>query len=63
MDVSAAVANVLDRCLGVRADERVVLLTDTDSDRRVAALLRSGIEARSAVVSPLEMAPLDIPGA
>ena len=62
-DVSAAVANVLDRCLGVRAGERVVLLTDTHSDRRVADLLRSGIEERSAVVSTLEMAPLEIPGA
>ena len=63
MDVSAALANVLDRCLGVRAGERVVLLTDTGSDRRVADLLRAGIQARSAVVSTLEMAPLDIPGA
>ena len=62
-DVSAAVANVLDRCLGVRTGERVVLLTDTASDRRVADLLRSGIEARSAVASTLEMAPMDIPGA
>ena len=63
MDVPAAVANVLDRCLGVQAGERVVLLTDTGSDRRVTDLLLSGIEARSAAASTLEMAPLDIPGA
>ena len=63
MDVPAAVANVLDRCLGVRPGERVVLMTDTGSDRRVADLLRAGVQARSAVVSTLEMARLDIPGA
>lgn len=63
MDVNSAQANVLDRCLGVRAGEHITLLVDTNSDRRVIDVLCRGIEERGGKPSVLEMAPFDIPGA
>lgn len=57
-----AVANVLDRCLGVLATEHVVLLVDSDTDQRVVDLLCSGIEERRARATLVPMARFDIPG-
>jgi leucyl aminopeptidase (aminopeptidase T) len=45
----AGFANVLDRCLAVRAAEQVVLLTDQGTDDEVVAGLIEGIERRGGV--------------
>jgi len=63
MNMQAAVANVLDRCLGVQANENITLLVDTNSDLRVVEILSRGVDERSATLTVLEMAPFDIPGA
>jgi leucyl aminopeptidase (aminopeptidase T) len=46
---SAGFANVLDRCLALRAGEQVVLLTDAGTDTAVVAGFVEGIEERRAV--------------
>ena len=46
MDLNAALTNVLDRCLGVQARERVLILADTDSDHLVVEMLCRGIDER-----------------
>jgi leucyl aminopeptidase (aminopeptidase T) len=45
----SAFDNVLDRCLGVRPGEQVVLLTDDGTDEAVVDGLREGVGARGAV--------------
>jgi hypothetical protein len=62
MDLNAALTNVLDRCLGVRACERVLILADTDSDCLVVDMLCRGIDERGATASVLALERFDIPG-
>jgi len=57
-----AVANVLDRCLGIAPNERVLLLVDSRSDHRVVDLLCAGIDDRLARATVVSMSPFDIPG-
>ena len=47
--MSVAFANVLDRCLGLRAGEQVILLTDAGTDPSVVEGLVAGIEDRRAI--------------
>jgi leucyl aminopeptidase (aminopeptidase T) len=56
----AGFANVLDRCLAVRAGERVVLLTDDGTDGDVVAGLVDGIDLRGGtpVVARMPVPPL-----
>ena len=49
MTGSVGFANVLDRCLALRAGEQVVLLTDAGTDADVVEGLVAGIEARRAI--------------
>ena len=49
MDGEAGFANVLDRCLAVREEEQVLLLTDAGTDAGVVAGLVAGIEDRRGV--------------
>lgn len=59
---TAAVDNVLDRCLGVRRGEEVVIITDTGSDPDVVELLSAGISARGAVSVVTAMPSPRLPG-
>lgn len=62
MNAKATVDNVLERCLGIRQHEHVVILTDTDTDRRVVDLLRVGLDQRECELLVLELPRLSIPG-
>ena len=62
MNRNTAVENVLDRCLGVQARERVLILSDIDSDHVVVDLLCRGINDRGATASVLALERFDIPG-
>ena len=62
MDLNAALANVLDRCLGVRVHERILILADSDSDHVVVDMLCRGIDDRGATASVLALERFDIPG-
>jgi leucyl aminopeptidase (aminopeptidase T) len=54
--------NVLDRCLAVRADEQVLLLTDAGTDPTVIEGLVDGIEARRALPVVSRIPVPDLPG-
>ena len=58
----AALANVLDRCLGVRAGETIVVLADEDTDQRVVDLLRVGLDERECDLIVVMMPMALIPG-
>ncbi len=62
MDTAHGFGNVLDRCLAVRPDEQVVLLTDDGTDPEVVAGLVDGIESRSAVAVVSRMPVPVLPG-
>ncbi|MGZ4132180.1 MAG: hypothetical protein ACXVWF_03960 [Actinomycetota bacterium] len=49
MSAPAGFANVLDRCLALRAGEQVLLLTDAGTDPQVVEALVAGIEERRGV--------------
>ena len=49
MNPDVGFANVLDRCLAVREEEQVLLLTDAGTDAAVVAGLVAGIEERRGV--------------
>ncbi len=59
---SSGVANVLDRCLAVRRQERVLLLIDARTDPDVVTALSAGIDAIGASVKLVELPVLVIPG-
>jgi leucyl aminopeptidase (aminopeptidase T) len=59
---SVAFANVLDRCLGLREGEQVVLLTDAGTDPSVVEGLVAGIEERHAIPAVSIMPVPDLPG-
>lgn len=56
------VAQVLDTCLAVRADETVVLLVDADTDPSVVAGLTSGLDARAVRARVVTVPRYDLPG-
>jgi leucyl aminopeptidase (aminopeptidase T) len=60
---SVGFANVLDRCLALRAGEQVVLLTDAGTDADVVEGLVAGIEARRAIPIVSRMPVPELPGA
>jgi len=55
-------ANVLDRCLAVRAGEQVLLLTDPESDLTVVDALVEGIEERRGVPVVSRIPTPELPG-
>lgn len=55
--------NLLDRCLGVREGEDVVLLVDSGTDQEVMRLLAEGIERRGAVPVVAQIPVPRLPGA
>jgi leucyl aminopeptidase (aminopeptidase T) len=57
-----ALDNVLERCLGVRSGEHVVVLVDQDTDTEVVNLLRAGLDARGCRTIVVAMGRLVIPG-
>lgn len=63
MEDDRAFDNVLDRCLAVHADERVLLLTDPGTDRVVVERLVAGVEARDAHPVVTTMPVPALPGA
>lgn len=56
------VSRVLDTCLGVRADETVVLLIDGGTDQAVVRGLELGLDARAAHVRIVTVPRYDLPG-
>jgi leucyl aminopeptidase (aminopeptidase T) len=62
VDAPRGFGNVLDRCLAVRPEEQVVLLTDDGTDAEVVAGLVEGIESRGAVAVVSRMPVPPLPG-
>jgi leucyl aminopeptidase (aminopeptidase T) len=58
----AGFANVLDRCLGVRAGEQVLLLTDAGTDPEVVETFEEAVAHRAAVPVVSRMPVPDLPG-
>jgi len=59
---SAAVANVLDRCLAVHSGERILLLIDANTEQNLVSELKHGVESRGASARLVEIPVLLIPG-
>ena len=55
-------AVVLDRCLGVRAGEQVLLIVDDGTDAEVVARLQEGVERRGAVLQLVKIPTPSLPG-
>jgi leucyl aminopeptidase (aminopeptidase T) len=62
LSAEAALDNVLERCLAASPAERVVLLIDPETDRRVVELLRVGLVARRCTPVIVEMPAFEVPG-
>ncbi len=60
--MQTAVDNLLDRSLGARRGEEVILLTDNGTDPEVVERLREGIEARVAIPLVIRIPPPSLPG-
>jgi len=58
----AGFANVLDRCLALRAGEQVLLLTDAGTDQRVVEAFEAGVADRGGVPVVSRMPVPDLPG-
>jgi leucyl aminopeptidase (aminopeptidase T) len=62
VDAPAGFANVLDRCLAVRPDEQVLLLTDAGTDPEVVAVLEAAVSDRGGVCVVSRMPVPELPG-
>ena len=62
MNGSVGFANVLDRCLGLRVGEQVILLTDAGTDPSVVEGLVAGIEERRAIPVVSTIPVPELPG-
>jgi len=58
----AGFANVLDRCLALRAGEQVLLLTDAGTDQRVVEAFEAGVADRGGVPVVSRIPVPDLPG-